>query len=1406
MTDNVGRAHYPYPGLRSFESDEADRFFGRDQQRKALRKRLAKSRFVAVVGESGAGKSSLIRAGLIPDLEAGFVCKPGGEWRIAVMRPGPSPLNSLVDALLTPGVLTDEGGEPDVDFLLAELRRGPLGLSQIVKDAHFNESTSVLLVVDQFEELFRFCRTEEQKSQANQFVELILRASQELDGVIYVVLTMRSDFIGECARFRDLPEMLNDNLYLTPRLTREQIAEAIRLPAQVCGGSVDQDLTDRLCNEFTDAQDQLPLLQHLLMRLWRKEAESPNPQLTLRLYDDATKGSTSILDDHAQRTYDDKLPSDGRLTTDERKRVARTLFQSLVDPEGRRKDLRRDAPISEIANIAGVSIDEVCAVADAFRAPGRHFISATQTQRGELVADAKLDISHESLIRQWKSLREWADEEASNAREFRRLAEEARREISNAGELLTGRDLARALDWRDKASPTEAWSLRYEQEDGVLAKTLGFIEKSNEAEKERVKKEDVQRAKELSAERVRKSNQWLLFCAVGLVIAVFSTSIFGYKAFKASGMYEGLAKRHKELAEQAILESKNSKRQAELAGKAETDAKIFAISAQLSEHESEQSSIIAELARLEAKRERDKAVELKRKSDIAALEATAQRFACHATSAQKDPSTSVLALPLARLAVRRFPSDQQSELALQRALSLQPPPIAFGEVSPLLNYLPESNRRSYVEVRVSSASLTPDGGYAILPHENEAIVWNITKKEKVARHLHTNRVSTASFDLNGELVVSADANGNVDVWDWRKSKKKFSVKHDNKKPINDAHFSQDGTTLITSGDDETTRTWSTTDGAPLCTLPHPAGAPRGVFRANMSPDGKYIIALAWERSLGLWDSKTCQLVPIPDEGYVALTATFSPDGKWLGLVRQSDEEKNGDGKAVLSLFDTKKWEKMLDREFKPGATMGKSIAMTELAWSANSESLAVQTDGFGASIYPVELGSGRRVDLVGHAAVVTSIQFDPKGEFILTTSQDRTARLWKSRGESLVETRPRAVLTGYKDVIGSAAFSKDGSRVITASDDGAARSWWARDPISAMPIGSLQAAKLLDDHLVYVTEKGVFEMGYLGEKLGDARKLAERKNKLGDKSPLISGEALIVENCNGQISAWNAKSKLSDSATTQEMYCAQEQGSTIFDALWAPPKTPISQNGRFAATQPKEDDAKNDDEFGIWNLTSGVKNTYAFPSGSSHCDVLAVRGDGETVAIRCKDRGELIVYSPKHIKKEIYRHSASAGIRLARFSADGAQLAIGLGNNAIRLINLSSKKPDEKPKDLTGHTGRVTDMNFSSDGRLLVSVGTDRTMRLWNTSIGDEIIQHQRTERRVISASFSPDQRHILVVYGVGLFGKPGGVAIWRCHACESDKVMMREADIRIKELDRKLSESEERQFGITSEELNRSD
>lgn len=261
----------PYPGLRSFLHTEADIFFGREEQTDQLLKKLQAAHFLSVIGPSGCGKSSLVRAGMISALTAGFLAQSGAYWRIAEMRPGERPLARLAEALTAPLALGPEfGSEPEAAVLLqAMLRRGPLGLLEALRETALPKHANLLLLVDQFEEIFRF-RRDVDADEADAFVALLLATAQQQAIPIYVVITMRSDYLGDSALFTGLPEAINESQFLTPRMTREQCEAAITKPARVFGCTIDPALVNRLLNEMSSDPNQLPLLQHCLMRMWTK--------------------------------------------------------------------------------------------------------------------------------------------------------------------------------------------------------------------------------------------------------------------------------------------------------------------------------------------------------------------------------------------------------------------------------------------------------------------------------------------------------------------------------------------------------------------------------------------------------------------------------------------------------------------------------------------------------------------------------------------------------------------------------------------------------------------------------------------------------------------------------------------------------------------------------------------------------------------------------------------------------------------------------------------------------------------------------------------------------------------------------------------------------------------------------
>src|SRR6478752_8075561 len=264
----------PFPGLRPFKIEESHLFFGREGQSDEVLLKLSKSRFVGIIGPSGSGKSSFIYCGVLPILYGGFLTDTSPNWEVVVTRPGAGPIDNLAESLLK---TSQEYNYADPDdkkikrtIVSTLLRSSSLGLVEAIQQSRRSEDVNYLILVDQFEELFRFKDGSDPNSvnETLAFINLLMEAINYTDNPIYVAITMRSDFIGDCATFPELTRKINDSHYLIPQMTREQKRRAIEGPVAVGGAHISPRLVQQLLNDLGDNPDQLPILQHALMRTW----------------------------------------------------------------------------------------------------------------------------------------------------------------------------------------------------------------------------------------------------------------------------------------------------------------------------------------------------------------------------------------------------------------------------------------------------------------------------------------------------------------------------------------------------------------------------------------------------------------------------------------------------------------------------------------------------------------------------------------------------------------------------------------------------------------------------------------------------------------------------------------------------------------------------------------------------------------------------------------------------------------------------------------------------------------------------------------------------------------------------------------------------------------------------------
>jgi tetratricopeptide (TPR) repeat protein len=468
----------PFPGLRPFREDEEFLFFGRESQVDAMVNKLAAGRFLAVVGTSGSGKSSLVNCGLRPALHRGLMAGAGSTWHMAQMRPGSDPIGALAKALSEKGVLFDDYDDSDMpltEIVETTLRMSKLGLVDMFEQSGLGGDDNLLVVADQFEELFRYRKlgaSEDAESggvsqDAVAFVNLLLEASEQTDYPIYVVLTMRSDFLGDCAQFSGLAEAINDGQYLVPRMQREQRRAAISGPIRVGGAEITPVLLTRLVNDVGDNPDQLSILQHALNRTWARWQFQCNSEGAIDLeHYDSIGTMANALDQHADKAYSE-------LTTARQRQLCEKLFRAITDKATDTRGVRRPTKLSTLKELTGASYEELRAIIEVFRKPSRSFLMPPVGE--ELTPDKVVDISHESLMRVWRRLRKWADKEARSAQMFERLAETAQLHSEGKASPLREQDLRQVQAWRRRENPNEPWAEQYR---GDYHSAIDFLERS----------------------------------------------------------------------------------------------------------------------------------------------------------------------------------------------------------------------------------------------------------------------------------------------------------------------------------------------------------------------------------------------------------------------------------------------------------------------------------------------------------------------------------------------------------------------------------------------------------------------------------------------------------------------------------------------------------------------------------------------------------------------------------------------------------------------------------------------------------------------------------------------------------------------------------------------------------------
>lgn len=1064
----------PYVGLDAFHERNQSVFFGRQRLVDELLRKLAAARFLAVLGSSGSGKSSVVRAGLIPALKLGAL--PGSaDWQYcAPLVPGSNPLENLARVMIKPSLGTSESESDASGF-----RRDPAYLAHIVSERF---QSNVLLVVDQFEEIFTLCTDEVDRTR---FVDNLLYLCQQPGASHRVIITMRSDFENNIVRLSSLQAAFDEAAVRVTPLNASELREAIEAPAARIGLKFEEGVVNALLNDTLGEPAALPLLQFTLLKLWENRERN---RITWEAYK-RLGGGRQALAHSADDFYTHLIP--------EEQVTMRRILLKMVRP-GEGLEVTSNRVSRNVLYQKAEANDRLDRVLD--KLIHAHLVRVSE---GDIAADEQVEVAHEALVRNWPRLVEWLEEDRVALRQRQRLT------ISAEEWQRLGRDPS-AL-WRG-VFLTEA--RRY---DDLSSLEADFLEASYTAERaeaersliEQRRQEELKAAQELAeVERLRASEQaesaaklqrgrLYLIGTLGVVIVLaVIAGVSGLRARQASAeaQRQALIARAGELAAQSVS-LRGSQFDLSLLLSAEADQTDDTARARnvLLENTQTNPQLLQYLrttggkvtsvafspdGKILASGSDDSTITL---WDVNARKPMGNQLADAnggVTTLAFSPDGKILASGSGDGIIILW--DVITQQPIQDPLAGHKKAVTDVAFSPDGNSLASGSEDGTVvlwDVKlhqvsgqplagntrvITSVAFSPDGkvliagGCSTYDSPNHCIVGEIDFWDSVSHQangqpliVHNGSVTSIALSPDGKVLASGSDDNDIILWNMGTQQPIGQPLKGHTGPVTSVTFSPDGKTLASGSEDRAIFLWSAVTQQPTSSpisaiidqsegngqiIGHALyGHQSAVTCVTFSPDGSKFASGSEDTTIILWSSFPRQPIVQPLIGHTApvTSVAFSPDGKMVA---------SGSADNTIILWDVRAQRPIGQPLIRPNAPV------TSVAFSPDGKMLA--SGSADKTIILWDLVTREPIDppLIGHKDFVTSIAMSPDGRMLASGSADKTIILWDMTTRQPIGEP----LRGHTNSVRSVAFSPDGKTLASGGDDNVIILW---DIATRQPVG-----------------------------------------------------------------------------------------------------------------------------------------------------------------------------------------------------------------------------------------------------------------------------------------------------------------------------------------------------------------